>query len=60
MWYFTFGTDERGLQNSYVKIEGTFDEAREKMFEAFGDQWAFQYSEEQFLPQITAYNLEEL
>ena len=29
IWYFTFGTDTE-LANKYVKIHGTWDEAREK------------------------------
>jgi hypothetical protein len=42
-YYFTFEmSHEHG--NRYVKIHGTFNEAREKMFARFGDKWAFQYN----------------
>lgn len=47
-WYFTFGSnhydaDGRSLGNAVCVVEGTFGEAREKMVEARGDVWAFQY-----------------
>ena len=44
----------------WIKIEGTYSEAQEKMFENFGKKWAFQYSEEDFLPQIEKYGLTEI
>ena len=42
-WIFTIGY---GLphQNTYVKIKGTYDSAREKMFERYGNKWSNQYS----------------
>ena len=43
-WIFTFGYGQRHA-GQYVKIFGTFGEARKKMFDLFGDKWAFQYSE---------------
>jgi hypothetical protein len=30
------------------------------MVKAFGDQWCFQYSEEEFIPQIEMFGLREL
>jgi hypothetical protein len=59
-WYFTFMWKQRGLRDKYVKIHGTFLDAREEMCIRHGVEWAFQYSEEEFLPQIEEYKLEEL
>ena len=59
-WYFTFMGCQGNLRNKYVKIAGTYSEAREKMCESFGIEWAFQYSEEEFLPQIEKYGLTEI
>lgn len=46
-WIFTFGD---GQQNAghFVKFFGTFDEAREQMFEKYGSEWCFQYTEEEW------------
>lgn len=44
-WVFTFGCGHEH-EGHYVKIKGTFEEARAKMFERYGNAWAFQYSEE--------------
>lgn len=44
-WYFTFGQGQQH-QGHYVRIHGTYNEARRKMFEKYGEEWAFQYSEE--------------
>lgn len=55
-WYFTFGGGHAHPQG-YVRIEGTFDEARQEMFEKWGVKWAFQYNEQEFLPQIQRFNL---
>jgi len=59
-WYFTFVGKQNILRNKYVKISGTYSEARKKMCENFGDLWGFQYSEEDFLPQIEQYGLTEI
>ena len=32
----------------YVKIKGTFNSARQRMFDLFGSNWAFQYLEEEW------------
>ena len=45
-WYiFTFGCGQEHA-GKYVKIWGTYEEARQKMIDRYGDKWAFQYSEE--------------
>lgn len=46
-WIFTFGCGQKHAGH-YVKISGTFAEARKKMFEKYGDEWCFQYSEEEW------------
>ena len=46
-WVFTFGCGQK-YAGFYVKITGTFSEAREKMFKRYGNKWAFQYSWEQW------------
>lgn len=43
-WIFTFGCGQQHA-GRYVRIWGTFDEARRKMFEKFGREWSVQYSE---------------
>lgn len=48
-WYFTFGAghfdQETGtpLATRYVKINGTYKAARQRMILQFGAHWAFQY-----------------
>lgn len=50
-WIFTFGMGQEhdGLPMRYrfVRITGTFDEARARMVERFGKKWAFQYATEE-------------
>ena len=46
-WYFTFGCGQKHA-GYYVKIRGTFNEARKKMYEKYGKNWGFQYSEKQW------------
>ena len=41
-WLFTFGFGQPN-QNTFVRIWGTFESAREEMFRRYGDKWAFQY-----------------
>ena len=46
-WYFSFGSGQ--VHNGrYVKYFGTQGETRDKMFDAFGQKWCMQYSEEQW------------
>lgn len=53
-FYFTFG--EENLKK-YVKITASsYERARKLMFDYYGDKWAFQYEEEEFLPLIKKYN----
>ena len=47
-WIFTFGVGHPH-EGHYVKIWGTFGSARQKMFEKYGDQWSFQYSEQEWI-----------
>lgn len=42
-WVFTFGCGQEHA-GYYVKVYGTYGGARAKMFEKYGDKWAFQYS----------------
>ena len=58
-WYFTFMFKQEH-RNRYVKFYDTYMGARESMQMAFGDQWAFQYSEEDFEGQAEQYHLTEL
>lgn len=46
-WIFTFGAGQPNAGH-YVKINGTFNSAREKMVSKYGLNWSFQYSEEQW------------
>ena len=47
-WYvFTFGCGQK-FGGHYVRIWGTYNSARKKMFEEYGDEWSFQYTEEDF------------
>jgi len=59
-YYFTFMGRQTDLKNKYVKINDTYLAARGRMCAIFSDQWAFQYTEEEFLPQIEEYGLTEL
>lgn len=48
-YIFTFGSnhvtaDGMSLGGCYVEIEGTYGEARQKLVEARGPKWAFQYN----------------
>lgn len=46
-WIFTFGVGQEN-GGKYVRIKGTYREAREKMCNKYGDKWAFQYPEEEW------------
>ena len=48
-WYFTFMQKQSGLNDKYVKIYGTFNQARLKMFKKFGSEWFSQYNEKEFM-----------
>ena len=42
-WYFTFMDRQTLLRDKYVKIFGTYDEARQIMVDNFESKWGFQY-----------------
>lgn len=42
-WIFTFGSGQLH-EGQFCKVYGTFTTARQKMFDHYGDNWAFQYS----------------
>ena len=44
-WIFTFGFGQRHA-GKYVKIFGTYGEARRVMFDRYGYEWFTQYAEE--------------
>lgn len=46
-WRFTFG-DNHAHPGYCQPIIGTFQSARHKMFELYGDQWCMQYSEKEW------------
>ena len=48
-YYFTFGIGQVNEGCYYVVENTTFDIARERMFEVFGEKWGFQYSEDEWL-----------
>lgn len=58
-WFFTFcGNHEH--RNGYVKIHGTYYEARKEMVRRYGQEWAFQYDAKAFEGQPERYGLTEL
>lgn len=46
--------------SSYVVFEGGWLATRKQAWAAFGGAWAFQYTEEEFAPQIKKYGLTEV
>ena len=42
-WIFTFGCGQPNAGHC-VRVKGNLCEAREKMYEKYGEEWAFQYS----------------
>lgn len=46
-WVFTFGTDSP-MTGYVISIQGDYNEARKKMFDAYGSQWCGQYSAEEW------------
>ena len=48
-WIFTFGLDNKLFGKNYVVFTGTYHDARYEMENAFGDHWAFQYTEDEGL-----------
>lgn len=59
-WYFTFGVGNEFLKDKYVLFQGSFNDARKRMFANFGTAWCMQYSEQEFIPIKEKYGLTEL
>jgi len=62
-WIFTFGfghvaTGDVPLRNRFVRIRGTYEEARTEMLRRFGRTWAFQYESEEAAG-VERFNLSE-
>ena len=47
LWIFTFGSGQKH-GGHFVKIYGTFEEARSEMIAKYGTEWGFQYTEEEW------------
>lgn len=47
-YYFTFLMSDTPRCRCYHVEEGSYEEAREKMIQLYGTNWAFQYSEEEW------------
>ena len=47
-WIFTFGQNQHdgAHRNHFVRVHGTFEEARLEMFRRYGRAWAMQYPNE--------------
>ena len=48
-YVFTFCGDDPEHKNEAIRIYGTFESSRNKMFSLYGDKWAFQYPYEDWL-----------
>lgn len=48
-YYFTFMQKQTGLKDKFIVFEGGYIETRKAMSRRYQDQWAFQYSEEQWI-----------
>ena len=59
VWYFTF-CGRHKQRDCYVKFSGTYGEARDKMVDAFGEEWAFQYPEAEAEKAVHRFNLKEI
>lgn len=65
-WYFTFGVgiDQPHRNNYYVVKDATYDQARARMVEVFGREWAFQYDDADWfkhgISQAEKYGLTEI
>lgn len=47
-YIFTFGLGQPHRKRYQVIYAKSYDEARELMFEAYGNQWSWQYNEDQW------------
>lgn len=63
-WYFTFGWGQQHANRFFVVKDATYEQARERMFNAFGREWGFQYDEAQWVrdgvSQAEEYGLTEI
>jgi hypothetical protein len=46
-WIFTFGMGHPIFAGCYIKVFGTYSDARSAVVETFGTKWAFQYDSEE-------------
>ena len=46
-WIFTFGSGQK-YEGYFVRIFGTYNTARKKMFDKYGRAWCMQYSEKEW------------
>jgi hypothetical protein len=58
-YYFSFGRNH-AHPDCLLRIEGTREEARNRMFVLHGTKWAFQYDEAKGLEIADKYNLQVL
>lgn len=47
-WYFTFRSSQENAGYCQPIQANSCGEARQKMFDVYGEKWAFQYSEEKW------------
>ena len=57
-WIFTFGFNQKH-EGYYCIIFGSYENARDRMVEKFGDKWAFQYPSKEAAG-VKEFNLKEL
>lgn len=49
-FYFTFGVSQGLLAHHYLVVEAeSYEQARSIVFDTFGNKWAFQYSEDDWI-----------
>lgn len=58
-WYFTFGHGQEHF-GGYVKINGTFADARMEMFARYKDKWSMQYDAVKGFEVVTRFSLVEV
>ena len=59
-WYFTFGTEHRPFHKNYVKIHGTVESTRLRMFDLFDNRWCMQYDEKKGREVVRRWEYQEL
>jgi hypothetical protein len=58
-WVFTFGCGHPIFRGCYIKVFGTYQDARSSVVETFGTNWAFQYKSEEEAG-VEKYHLKEI